>query len=83
MIVSMGSWITANWKVLSAAGTLLAAGGTAAVNHVQGAEEQFDKIEVQAVRDSAFHATIRQDVSEIKCIVVRQAQDVDALECIE
>jgi len=83
MIVAMGSWLTANWKVLSVSVTVLLSGAGATVNHVAGADARFDALEIQAVRDSAQMQGIEQDVGEIKCMVVQNAQNEDPLDCLE
>ena len=83
MIVAIGNFMGANWKVLSVAATLLASGGGAVYGHVEGADSRFDALEIQAVRDSAAFDGVRQDVSEIRCMAIQNAQDEDPLECLE
>ena len=83
MVVAIGAWVTANWKLLSLVGAVGGAGVTASFNHVVGAEERFDALEVQAVRDSAQMQNVVDDVGEIKCMVIQNAQAEDPLDCLE
>lgn len=83
MIVAIGSWLSCNWKLIAMLGGLLGASVTATYNHVEGADSRFDALETQTVRDSASFRSIQQDVSEIKCMVIQNAQDEDPLDCLE
>jgi hypothetical protein len=83
MIVAIGGWVATNWKLLTLVGAVGGAGVTASFNHVVAAEERFDDLEIQAVRDSAQMQNIEDDVGEIKCMVVQNAQNEDPLDCLE
>lgn len=76
-------WLAANWKIVTGVVAICSAIGTAALAHVDEADGRLDKLEVQAVRDSTTHRLIQQDVGEIKCMVVQNAQGEDPLDCIE
>ncbi len=81
--MNIGSWVAANWKLVTGIAAVSGTIGTAAVNHVVAADERMDRIEIQAVRDSAQLEVIERDVSDVKCMVVQQAQEEDPLECLQ
>lgn len=83
MIVTFGNFVATNWKVISVSVTILLSGAGAVYNHVTEADTRFDALEIQAVRDSAQLEVIEQDVSDVKCMVVQNAQGEDPLECIQ
>lgn len=78
----MSAWAVGHWKVLSVAGGLLLSIATMTLGHVNSVDAQFVEIRIEAVRDSAVIDRIERDVSEIKCVVVRQARGEDALSCL-
>ena len=72
----MAAWIAGNWKWASVAGSLLFTGGAATYNHVEGADERMDAIEV-------VQEQIVEDVSDVRCMTVKTAQGEDPLGCID
>lgn len=81
--MNIGGWVATNWKLLSVVGAAAVSIGTAAVNHVVTADDRMDRIERQAIRDSAQLEVIEKDVGDVKCMVVQQAQEEDPLECLQ
>ena len=74
MIVATAAWVSGHWKMLLAAGTILASGGTISHNFVGTQLNRIGALEQAQVADSANHR-------EVKCMIVAHHVGDNPLEC--
>jgi hypothetical protein len=76
MLVAIGSWLSANWKVVVVVVPLMAGGGKVTHGFIADTGNRLDAVEQQQL-DAA------SDRQEIKCMIVNHDIGEPPLECLK